>query len=107
MNVRGERRKSIRIKTKFETLFSEGRVEGFGILSDISYTGAQVTETSAKPDLGQQIHLYVFVQPVSPFKLLGTVVRLTENGFCIEYKEVDSEIRRLVDDASAIVKFPQ
>ena len=45
----------------------------------------------------------MFIQPVSPFELVGHVVRLTESGFAIEYEVEDPEVRRLVDDVSAIV----
>ena len=34
------------------------------------------------------------------------MVRTFENGFAIEYKDLDPEVRRLVDDAAAIVGAP-
>jgi hypothetical protein len=101
-NKRGEGR----VRTQFETLYSAGRAEGAGILADISYSGALIAEASLRPDIGDKLRLYVFVQPVSPFELIGNVVRHTEGGFAIEYEVLDPDVRRLVDDAAAIVTAP-
>jgi hypothetical protein len=98
------RRRDGRVTTRFESLYSAGRSEGTGTLSDISYSGAMVVGASLKPEVGKQLRIYVFVQPVAPFELVGTVVRHTEDGFAIEYPMVSEEIRRFVDDAAAIVQ---
>ena len=98
------RRRAGRIQTRFESLYSAGRFEGTGILADVSYTGALIESASLKPEIGKPMRVYVFVQPVSPFELVGTVVRHTENGFAIEYPTLSEEARRFVDDASAIVR---
>lgn len=95
-----------RIATRFESLYSLGRSEGVGVLLDISYSGALFGETSIQPELGTEVRAFVFVQPIDPIPLAGRVVRHIENGFAIEYKDLDPEIRRLVDDASAIVSSP-
>ena len=95
-------RRDSRVRTQFETLSSSGT----GVLQDISYSGAQIGEISKPPEIGSDITLYVFLQPINPIELVGTVVRHTENGFAIEYKDVNPEVRRLVDDAAAIVRAP-
>ena len=108
--VRGccmERRKDIRFRTRFDALFSSGPAEGAGVLADLSYSGARLEEASLRPDLGTSVRLYVFVQPVAPFELVGRVTRHTESGFVILYEVSDPEVRRLVDDVSAIVVAPQ
>jgi hypothetical protein len=78
-----------------------------GVLADISYSGAHLEETSLRPPVGTEVRLYVFVQPVSPFELVGQVARHTATGFAIECSVESSENRRLVDDASAIVGAPR
>ena len=104
MSSQSERRRDHRIKARFELLYGADRREGAGSLSDISYSGALVEATNFQPEIGTQVRLYVFVQPISPIELLGTVVRLTEDGgFAIEYEKPDDEICRLVDDAAAMV----
>ena len=102
-----ERRKHIRFRTRFDALFSSGPAEGAGVLADLSYSGARLEEASLRPDEGTKVRLYVFVQPVAPFQLVGRVTRHTESGFVILYDISDPEVRRLVDDVSAIVVTPQ
>ena len=102
-----ERRKDIRFRARFDALFSSGPAEGAGVLVDLSYSGARLEEVSLRPDAGTRVRLYVFVQPVAPFQLVGHVTRHTESGFVILYEVSDPEVRRLVDDVSAIVETPQ
>ena len=102
MQEKSGRRRETRIRTQFETLSASGTA----VLTDISYSGALLGETSVLPDVGSEITIYVFLQPVDPIELTGNVVRHTENGFAIEYKDVSKAVRRLVDDAAAIVRTP-
>jgi hypothetical protein len=102
-----EKRKDIRFRTRFDALFSSGPTEGAGVLADLSYSGARMEEASLRPDLGTSVRLYVFIQPVAPFQLVGHVTRHTESGFVILYEVSDPEVRRLVDDVSAIVAAPR
>jgi hypothetical protein len=99
----GNRRRDGRVQTQFESLYSAGRSEGTGVLSDISYSGALIEGVSLKPEIGKPLRIYVFVQPVAPFELVGTVVRHTKTGFAIEYPTPSEAVRRFVDDAAAIV----
>ena len=101
-----DRRRDGRVRTRFESIYSAGRTEGTGVLADISYSGALIEGVSLKPELGKPVRIYVFVQPVSPFELRGIVARHTDDGFAIEYPTVDEEVRRLVDDAAAVVNVP-
>ncbi len=103
---RWNRRREGRVPTRFEVLYSAGRMEGAGVLLDISYSGALFGETSLRPELGKTIRAYVFVQPVNPIELVGEVVRLTADGFAVRYQISDPELRRLVDDAAAVVSAP-
>jgi hypothetical protein len=102
-----DKRKDPRFRTRFDALYSLERAEGAGVLVDLSYTGARLENASIWPPLDTKVRLYVFIQPVSPFELVGHVVRLTESGFAIEYAVEDPEVRRLVDDVSAIVSAPE
>ncbi len=101
-----DRRRGERVQTRFESLYSAGRSEGTGILSDISYSGALINSASLLPEVGKLLRIYVFVQPVDPFEMVGTVVRHTENGFAIEYDVQSGELKRFVDDAAAMVEPP-
>ena len=98
-----DRRRGARVKTRFESLYSTGPAEGTGMLADISYSGAQIVGASLKPEVDKPLRIYVFVQPVAPFELVGTVVRHTDDGFAIAFESLSDELRRFVDDAAAIV----
>ena len=102
-----ERRKQPRVRTRFDALYSTGPAEGAGALVDLSYSGARVENASLLPEVGTVVRLYVFVQPISPFQIEGRVTRVNEKGFAVVYELDDPEVRRLVDDVSAIVSAPQ
>jgi hypothetical protein len=101
-----EKRKEPRFRTQFDALFSTGPAEGAGLLVDLSYSGAHIESASLCPEIGTLVRIYVFVQPVAPFRVEGHVTRTTDSGFAIVYSIDDPEMRRLVDDVSAIVASP-
>ena len=98
-----ESRKDPRFRTRFDTLYGAGSSEGTGILADLSYSGARLEGVSLWPAVGLEVRLYVFIQPVAPFELVGRVIRKTESGFAIAFDLVDPDLRRLVDDVAALV----
>ena len=66
--------------------------------------GARVEDTGIQPSVGALAILYVCLpDDPKPFQLEGKVTRHTDAGFAIEYEVEDPEVRRLVDDVSAIV----
>jgi len=99
-----DRRRHPRFRARFDALCSNERQEGAGVLTDISYSGARLEESTLEPVLGAKVRLYVFVQPVSPFELVGEVVRTSSSGFSIAYQVESDEVRRLVDDVAALVE---
>ena len=101
-----DKRKHPRFKARFDALCSSGREEGTALLVDISHSGARLEQSSLRPPVDSSVRLYVFVQPVSPFELVGRVVRSGEEGFSIEYEVESCEIRLLVDDVAALVSSP-
>jgi hypothetical protein len=93
-----------------EVSSTSGRFEVVGELANISYSGALIEDTSMQPEIGTPIVLYVYLNPpgdfkaVSPFKLTGYVVRHSSTGFAIEFDNTfDPDVRRMVDDADAIL----
>ena len=98
-----DKRKHPRFKARFDALCSAGHEEGSAVLVDISHSGARLEQASLRLSVDSRVRLYVFVQPVSPFELVGRVVRGGEDGFSIEYEVESSEIRLLVDDVAALV----
>ncbi|HME70161.1 MAG TPA: PilZ domain-containing protein [Myxococcota bacterium] len=98
-----DRRRNSRIRTHFETTYSTERQEGSAILANISYSGALLTQASLQPRLGSQVRVYVLLNEDFPFVIVGKVVRHVEGGFAIEYADLSPEVRRLVDDAVAMI----
>jgi hypothetical protein len=98
-----ERRRHLRLKIHFDTLYSAGQQEGAGVLTEISYTGARIEEVVNPPKEGTLVRFYIFIQPVTPFEVAGHVAWASENGFAIHYDNFDDDIRRLVDDVTAIL----
>lgn len=102
-----DRRRSRRILTRFDALLSSGREEGTGVLADISLGGASFTDATFAPPTGTVVRAYVFVSPVSPFELVGRVVRSEDQSFAIEYEKLEEETRRLVEDVAGLVSVPR
>jgi hypothetical protein len=89
-------------------------MEDEGMLADISYSGALIEGTKMQPEIGTRVVLHVYLKPPSafeaetPFQLTGHVARRSSTGFAIEYEDnLDPDVRRLVDDAAAVVAVPR
>ncbi len=99
-----------RVPIRLDTYYAYGRVEGAGVLANISYSGALIEGTPRQPDVGTPIVLHICLHPPSafaassPFELVGRVARHSLTGFAIQCAErVDPALRRMVDDAAALV----
>ena len=107
------RENRVRISLKF--YYSFDRVEGVGLLVNISYSGARIEDISTRPpEIGTPIVLCVYLEPplgsgeVTPFELTGHVIQHSSTGFAIEYEHnFDPWARRMVDDAAAIIAGPR
>jgi PilZ domain len=110
MTAKTSRLRANRVRIQLETYYSYDRVEGVGVLANISYSGALVEETRKQPAVGTPIVLYLCLDPPSafeahsPFELVGRVVRHSPSGFAVQYPEgVDPALRQMVDHAAAVV----
>ena len=108
------RRHENRVPRYLKAHYSFGRVDGTGVLADVSYSGALIEDITMQPEIGTPIILQVYLEPPStfraatPFELDGHVVRHSSSRFAIEYKDnLDPDVRRMVDDAAAIVAVPR
>ncbi len=110
MTRRADRRRGFRVSIRLEVIGTSGRLEVDGVLANISYSGALIEETSMQPEISTHCVLHVYLNPpgdfkaVSPFNLTGRIVRHSSTGFAIEFKDrFDPDVRRMVDDAAAVV----
>ncbi len=109
-----DRRRDNRVSIRLEAHYSFGRVVEVGVLVNISYFGALIEDTTMRPEIGTPVTLHLYLEPSSafesatPFELAGHVVRHSPNGFAIEHDDnLDPDVRRMVDDAAAIVAGPR
>ena len=106
MSAYREKRRDERYCTALNAHYSAGPEDGIGVLSNISYSGALIEDSSVKPIVGTRVRIYVFVEPAdpiapaSPYELVGRVIRHSSSGFAIEYEDPDPEVRDLVDGAA-------
>ncbi len=103
-----------RIAIRLAVVYSFGRIEGDGVLANISCSGALIADTNMEPAIGTLVTVYVYLKPptafgaATSFKLAGHVTRHSSSGFAIEYDDnLDPDVRRMVDDAAAIVAVPR
>ena len=108
------RRRENRVPISLKAYYSFDRVDGVGVLADVSYSGALIEDISTRPpEIGTPIVLCVYLisphdfEEVTPFELAGHVVRHSLVDFAIEYEHNhDPDVRRMVDDAAAIMAGP-
>ncbi len=109
------RRHENRVPISLKAYYSFDRVDGVGVLANISYSGALIEDISTRPpEIGTPIVLCVYLksprgfEEVTPFKLAGHVVRHRSAGFAVKYEDNhDPDVRRMLDDAAAIIAGPR
>ena len=105
-NKRHENRVPISLKAHY----SFDRVEGVGVLANISCSGTLIEDISKRPpEIGTPIALCVYVisphgiEEVTPFKLIGHVVRHSSTGFAVKYEDNhDPDVLQMLEVAAAI-----
>jgi hypothetical protein len=110
MSAKTNNQRADRFPTPLKVYCSFERVEGIATLINISYTGALLTDTEMRPEIGTRVQLYVHlkppcaIEPVAPSALVGVVARHTSDGFAIMFEDDhDPDIREMVDNATGVV----
>ena len=98
-----EKRKNPRHRTLFDVAFVSGRLEGEGVLANLSSGGVAIECATHRPAVGSELRIEIFVEPKA-LQILGTVSRHTETGFAVEHAGLDEELEKLVKDATAIAQ---
>jgi hypothetical protein len=103
-------RRADRFPIPLKVYCSYERVEGVASLVNISYSGALLENTDMRPEIGTRIKLYLHLKPPraneasKPSELAGIVIRHSSDGFAIVFEHYqDPDVRRVVDDAAALV----
>ena len=92
-----QRRDAPRFEARIPVGYSGGRLEGQGIISNLSSSGAALSEITTPVPNGLKLNLEFGALSGLPwFSLRSEVVRQTEDGFAVRFLEPDSEKRRLL-----------
>lgn len=87
----GERRRAPRIP--WEVQFSSGRLEGTGILRDLSVSGAHIMALGIQPAPGEPARLYFSTcWTEEPLVVVAKVTRRTDSGFAVRFCEADPRL---------------
>lgn len=104
MNTKGngyqasERRAAPRIRLLSHAYFSAGRVEGRGVLYDLSATGARIEEATSRIKPGTKIHLtFALDEHDSSVSVSAAVVRETETGFAVHFVDPNQRVKEWVE----------
>lgn len=82
-----DRRGAERVARPSSVFFSAGRIEGSGILADLSSTGARIEEVSARLRPGTPVAMTLELHGEGfTFEVKGRVARETESGFAVEFQ---------------------
>ena len=103
-------RRADRFSIPLKAHYSYGLVDGVGVLTNVSYSGALIEGISTWPEIGTLIVLCVYLKSpldvgkVNLFELSGVVVRHSSTGFAVEYEDNHNpDVRRMLSTAAAIV----
>ena len=110
MTNTARKRRTSRFRMPLQVYCSFEGMEGFASLSDISYTGALLENTGMRPKIGTRVTLCMHLKPpraseaVAPSELIGVASRHSYDGFAVKFENGnDPDVRRMVDDAAAVV----
>ncbi len=92
-----ESRKRPRVRVRFRAEFSGRRVQGQGLVENISSTGALIEKSSHLLTTGSEVMLrFSFFPGASPVEISAQVVRETENGFAVRFEKMDPRTRNVL-----------
>jgi hypothetical protein len=80
------------------------QVDGHGLLCNISSTGARISEATTSVPVGAKLRLeFGSLSGLPPIPMQSEVVRLTEDGFAVQFVEEEADrqalLRRLLEMA--------
>ena len=79
--------------------FSAGRVDGTGVIGDLSLSGAWIAEASASPAAGTLIALFLDTGAGEPVRATAEVVRRTAKGFAVRFPTLNPQLRDFLSAA--------
>ena len=92
------RRGAQRIPSRIPVAYWSGRVEGQGIVRDVSRLGARISEATSSLATGSELKIELgALSGLASFVLSGEVVRQTDDGFALRFLDPDSDKTRFLE----------
>ncbi len=92
---RSERRDAPRFPGRVH--FSAGRMDGTGLIEDLSLSGANIAEADCCPKLGSRVRLsFATGESQSPLYASGKVIRRRPSGFALRFEAVERGLQSLL-----------
>ncbi len=89
------RRGAQRIPARIPVAYWSGRVEGQGIVCDVSRLGARISKATSALPTGTKVRIeFGALSGLASFTLPGEVVRQTDDGFALRFLDPDSDNAR-------------
>lgn len=77
--------------------FSAGRMEGTGLIEDLSLSGANIAEADCCPALGSRVRLsFATGESQSPLYASGKVIRRRPSGFALRFEAVERSLQNFL-----------
>ena len=103
-------RRADRFSIPLKAHYSYGQVDGVGVLTNISYSGALIEGISTWPEIGSLIVICVYLKSpldsgkLTLFELSAVVARHSSTGFAVKYEDNHNpDVRRMLSTAAAII----
>ena len=74
--------------------FSAGRLEGSGLIEDLSLSGAHVAQVDSCPELGTRVRLFFATdESETPRHATGKVIRRDDSSFALRFDVVEPSLQ--------------
>ncbi len=92
-----------RVRRRAQVYFSSARSEGAGYIVDLSLSGAQIETSARRIERGDKMLLTFNVGPeASLIDIRAEVVRQTDDGFALQFKDLDPDVEAVLRAALAM-----
>lgn len=94
-----------RHEVKHHAGYSVGRNDGFGTLTNLSHTGALLSETTSKPPQEAKLLLHILRTDAEQIDIEATVVRHTGDGFAVKFATLTQALAEHLDELAKAKKL--
>lgn len=93
-----------RHEVKHHAGYSVGRNDGFGTLTNLSHTGALLSETTSKPPQGATLLLHILRMDAEQIDVEAVVARHSADGFAVKFVTLTQALAEHLDELAKAKK---